>query len=255
MKSLNYAGFKVLSGPISSDLLAQILALRKMVWPEFIRLPEEEVTGFYSKFPEFQLALVEQNTQELIGIMNSVPIGWKEPLSELPEEGLDYIRDFQCDALERNYTLCTFSITIHPKFRHRGLSRLMIRELKAIAREIGFSTIVLPLRPTSKANHPLVAMEEYVLWKNEVGVTFDPWLRVHYSEGAVFIKVCRRSARVEQGLDQWEKWTGINFTKGGSHIIPNGLVPLEVDLSKGIGVYAKRMDRLFLRAETLDSTT
>jgi hypothetical protein len=80
-------------------------------------------------------------------------------------------------------------------------------------------------------------MEEYVAWKGNDGLPFDPWLRVHVRMGAHVVKVCHRSMEIRGTLDQWAKWTGQSFPKSGGYVVPGALNSVIIDVENGFGVY------------------
>ena len=61
--------------------------------------------------------------------------------------------------------------------------------MRAVAAEHGLSSLVAPVRPTTKSRYPHVPMENYVAWKRGDGKLFDPWLRVHAGLGAEMLGI------------------------------------------------------------------
>ncbi len=80
-------------------------------------------------------------------------------------------------------------------------------------------------------------MESYVSWTTPEGLPFDPWLRVHVRLGGRIVAVCPESMRVTGSVADWEGWTGMRFPGSGQHVVPDALVPVEIDLARDEGVY------------------
>ena len=122
----------------------------------------------------------------------------------------------------RANTLSALSVTIDPAYRRQGLAECLIGMMKEKAQRAGFHSLVVPLRPTMKAQFPEVEMEVYARWTRDGRVLdkwpaagwekgtepFDPWLRKHVSLGARMIKVAPRSMLIEGDLQSWSEWTG-----------------------------------------------
>jgi hypothetical protein len=118
---------------------------------------------------------------------------------------------------------------------HRGL-RLSSRVLKHmchIARSQGFEFLIALIRPSMKSYYPLIAIEDYVRWKNPDGRPFDPWLRVHMSLGGELLHVCESAMRVSGSREEWAKWTGLAFPGDGYYVVPHGLAPVKVRNGRG----------------------
>lgn len=109
--------------------------------------------------------------------------------------------------------------------------------MKDIAKANGINNIALPVRPSLKSTYPMMAMEEYINRKNENGLPFDPWIRVHVKDGGKIIGVCNKSMTIEGSISEWENWTGKKFTDSGEYIIEQALVPVKMNRSQDKGTY------------------
>ena len=109
--------------------------------------------------------------------------------------------------------------------------------MKHIARTSGIEYLALPVRPTQKHLYPLVPMEEYILWTNENGESFDPWIRVHIKAGGMIASVCSESMAIRGKINEWEDWTGLSFQSSGLYTIGEALSPVNFDLEADIGEY------------------
>ena len=61
--------------------------------------------------------------------------------------------------------------------------------------------------------------------------------RVHARLGGRMIKPCPRSETTIAPIADFEKWTGMAFPESGSYIVPDGMVPVEIDWESGLGTY------------------
>jgi hypothetical protein len=71
--------------------------------------------------------------------------------------------------------------------------------------------LIIPIRPSEKHKYPLASMDDYIAWKNEDGLPFDAWLRVHARAGGKVIKVCHESKTIRGSRAEWEAWTSSVF--------------------------------------------
>lgn len=107
---------------------------------------------------------------------------------------------------------------------------------KRCAKIHGYSSLILPVRPTLKSQYPTIPMENYINWEKD-GLPFDPWLRVHVKLGGKILKIANPSMVVEGTVADWQKWTGMYFGDSGNYIVRGALNPVNIDLKKDIGKY------------------
>jgi hypothetical protein len=174
------------------------------------------------------------------GIANSVPLAWTMPLADLPEEGWDWqlIKSAQ-DAASgtRPNLMGALQISIAPAFQGKRLSSMFLAEMRQLARRMGFSSLIAPVRPNRKHLYPLASIESYASWFLPNGLPYDPWLRVHVRAGGRILKTCHSAMRIVGTVTDWQEWTGLRFFESGQHVIPGALVPIMIDLSRDIGSY------------------
>ncbi|WP_158963600.1 GNAT family N-acetyltransferase [Myroides fluvii] len=211
-------------------------------WPTFILQDKVNVKyweDLYVEFPLYQFFLVDG--QEVVGNGNCVPLSLTAAeLDNLPAEGWDW-------ALERAFldrqagktpnVLCALQIGVNPAYQGKGISNTLVRFMKAIAKEQQVDSFILPIRPNRKYQYPLQQMEDYIMWKNEDGWPFDPWIRTHCKNGATLVKVCSKAMFVEGSVQEWEQWTNRSFQSSGNYVIDFALNPIEIDIEKNIGRY------------------
>jgi hypothetical protein len=130
-------------------------------------------------------------------------------------------------------------ISVPHVHRSKGLARLVIKAMHAIAVECGFEGVVIPVRPTAKSRHPEVPMADYVRWKDDKGRAYDPWLRSHLSAGGTIVGEATRSMVVEEPIAFWETWAGRGFTESGDYALDGALIPVSIDVATGIGRYVE----------------
>ncbi len=208
------------------------------VWPEFMMndaIANKYFFRLYDVFPRYQYWLLADDT--IVGIGNAIPLRWDQDLEKLPETGWDW-------ALEKGFKdhtqklqpnlLCGLSITVNPLFQGRGVSTEMIRSMKKMTGDNGFKSLIIPARPTLKKDHPLMNMKEYLSWKRDDGLAFDPWIRIHVRNEGKIVKICSRAMKISGSVAEWEAWTGMKFPKTGEYIIAGALNPVKFENDHGI---------------------
>jgi GNAT superfamily N-acetyltransferase len=220
-----------------------VRGLTREVWPAFMlhdRIANENWHELLIRFPRYQFALLDTENDRVAGMANSFPIRWDGPLTDLPEGGWDWA--FQ-EAVKNhrqgtspNYH-CAIQIVLRPDYRGQGLSVPIVNAVRALTRSQGLEALIIPLRPSEKNTYPLISLDDYITWRGEDQLPFDPWLRVHVRVGARIIKVCHESKTIRGTVGQWEEWTGMRFPQSGSYIVPGALNPVEMALKKDEGVY------------------
>jgi len=96
---------------------------------------------------------------------------------------------------------------------------------------------VAPVRPTLKAEHPRVAMSEYITWRTEKDESFDPWIRTHERMGARILDVASNSLTVAGSIQEWREWTGLEISASGDLTVPGALTTVHMDCENDLGIY------------------
>jgi GNAT superfamily N-acetyltransferase len=196
--------------------------------------------ALYDEFPQFQFALVEPGTDEIVAVGDSIPLAWEGRAEDLPDTGWDWalVQGLYDNRAGREPTvLCGLQLVVALNHRGKGISSHAVRAMKTIAKPRGFDTLVIPARPTGKSEHPHVPTEEYIGWKWGDGLPHDPWLRVHVRLGAEIVKVCSQSMRITGTVAEWERWTEMQFPTSGDYVVSGALVPVTIDLDADLGTY------------------
>jgi hypothetical protein len=242
MAALGYTLVTGKEGPDLADIASEVMILS---WPEFMLhdpVANQHWGNLYHRFPEFQFALVQPGTEDVVAVGASIPLAWDGHPRDLPDEGWDWAlaQGFKDDAAGRTPKVqCALAITIPKPHRGKGLSAYAVRTMKAIGEANGLDRLLVPARPILKSRYPLTPMERYVQWCNDQGQPFDPWMRVHTRLGAEIVKVCPRSMCITGTVADWEGWTGMCFPESGTYIVPEALVPVEIDRDTDQGTYVE----------------
>ena len=214
------------------------------VWPELM-LHDAAVNQYWGglgrHFADCQLYLLDDQTDTLIGVGNTVPVSWDGTVDGLPG-GIDDVltaaigdRELQPAAT----TLCALQAALLPGNTGQGLSTVIIRAMRDVAVRRGLSDVIAPVRPNQKTLYPLTPIERYARWQREDGLPLDAWLRVHARLGAEIMRIAERSMVIEGTVAEWERWTGLTFVESGSYVVAGALVPITIDREADRGLYVE----------------
>lgn len=212
-------------------------------WPEFM-LHDPVAGAYWMRFIEgrkdCQRLLMQGD--EILAVVNSMPIRLEGGLDSLPDEGWDWalkksVEDHE--AGRKPNALFGVQVVVNPQHQGKGLSSAAVGVMRTIAAELGLAHIVIPVRPDGKSRFPLVPMDTYCAWKGPEGLPQDNWLRVHARAGGRILRTCHRAMEITGTVAEWERWTGLSFPLGGDHIIPGALVPVHFDVEADRGVYVE----------------
>jgi hypothetical protein len=191
------------------------------------------------RFPEYHLCMVDLETRELMATGTCVPLSVADN-TPLAREGWDWLVDTAMTQHGRNANIVGgLSISVAKQHRVDHIAGQALIAMLALAVSKNLSSVVVPVRPVGKCEHPFVPMEQYVDWVDERGRIFDPWLRSHVAVGGKIMGVCDRSMIVEQPLEFWKPWTQSELDQDGRVPFKGALVPLDVDLQSGVGRYVE----------------
>lgn len=225
------------------ELAAAIGRLHQSGWPAFMR--EDPVADRLWVFLETAFAacqfVLADPSGAIIACGNSVPFVWDGTVAGLPSGWDDVLERGVADhqAGRAPNTLSALAAMIDPARRGGGISAEVIRTMRRIAKGQGLGALVAPVRPSLKSRYPLTPIEQYVTWKTPDGLPFDPWLRVHARLGARLLAVAPASMTISGTVAEWERWAGMALPASGQHIVPEALVPLQVDREADRAVYVE----------------
>lgn len=212
-------------------------------WAPFMNedaVANEHFGRLYQWFPEYQLALCDADG-EVVARALSVPITWDGTDASLPDAGWDWALLNAVETYENNLqpnAVSAIEIHVLPERRGEGLSTVALHAMKANVRAQGLDHLVAPVRPSLKASYPLTPMGNYLRWTHDAdGAPFDPWVRVHWRDGARIARIAPESMRIVGTVARWETWAGMRFPESGRYVVPEALVPVEIDHDVDEGRY------------------
>jgi len=240
---MNQDRFQIISPTSHSEYRNLVRGLTSIAWPEFMlhdAVANENWHELLDRFAGYQLAMLDTDNNRVAVMANSFPLRWDDSVENLPDGGWDWAF---AEAVENhkqgvppNYH-CAIQVIIHPDYRSQRLSAPMVEAVRSVTKSKGLNSLIIPVRPSEKSRYPLISLDDYITWKNEKGLPFDAWLRVHAKLGGRMVKVCHKSKTVRGTRAEWEQWTGMKFPQSGRYVIPEALVPVEMDFEKDEGVY------------------
>ncbi len=237
--------YEVITAAGSPDLIGAMRDLGASPWPEFLG-HDEVVSGrwddLYERFPDFQFALAGRERGDLLAVGNCLPIRWDGDPSTLPARGIDAIlEDGVATAVVGVAPSAASALMIVVERGHlgRGLSAACVGVMRGIAADHGLPSLVAPVRPTGKHRYQLISMEHYAGWRRADGSLFDPWLRTHERVGGTLARIAPESMTVRGTVAEWETWTGLPMPQTGSYLVAGGLVPVEIDRERDLGLYVE----------------
>jgi GNAT superfamily N-acetyltransferase len=188
-------------------------------------------------YPEYQLALVDEETGYPVAVANSVPFDCSGP-DDLPPEGWDWVVETAARTKDTGVNMLgALAVSVPAVHRGKGYARMMIRSLVELAESKKLRGVVVPVRPTAKVRHPWTSIADYMTWIDEAGRPYDPWLRSHLSAGGKMIGPCERSMVVHEPIAFWENWSEQRFERSGAYALAGALAPVKIDFERQTGIY------------------
>ncbi len=189
-------------------------------------------------FAHLNLYLCDESG-ELIAAGYGVPIVWDGSIETLPagwDGALEQaVHDYE--AHRTPTTFCALAAMVKQSEHGRGLSKYVLRAMKAAAREANLERMIAPVRPTYKSRYPLTPIDRYIAWNQADGSPFDPWIRVHWKEGGEIIKTAPQSMVIRGKVEEWEAWTKMRFPESGTYVVHSALQPISIDCGRNEGTY------------------
>jgi GNAT superfamily N-acetyltransferase len=227
----------------SSELKKAACSIEQASWNDlgylnYTRAHYELYASLLEEYADYQLCLVDEERGYPVAVANCVPLECSGP-DDLPPEGWDWVVERAAEGLKtgRVNMLGALAISVPEIYRSRGYARLMIRALLELAEKKGLNGLVAPVRPSLKANHPNVSINDYITWTDGSGRPYDPWIRSHLACGGKVVRPCERSMVVHEHVGFWESWSKQKFERSGHYKLEGALVPVEIDLEHNIGRY------------------
>jgi GNAT superfamily N-acetyltransferase len=213
------------------------------VWPPFMLHDAVANENWHHlsepAFVDFQFYVLDPDTDEVLCQGNTIPFAWDGDPHGLPE-GIDEVLPLavrqQADHTPPT-TLCALQAVVTKGNQGRGLAKVVLEEMRRLARDAGFGDLVAPVRPSWKHRFPLISMEAYAGWRNEDGLPYDPWYRQHLRASGSFLQVCPRSMNITGTVADWTGWTDMTFPGSGDYLVEGALVPVHIDIEADLGTY------------------
>ena len=222
------------------DLEGAAAAAFRERWPEFVfhdELSRRYIERVDEYFGEFSIYLLHEGRVAAGGW--GVPFVWDETAAGLPE-GYRTALPAAGEARDAERSANAFSFmaaAVAKEFDKRGLAAHVLEALIERASAARLTHVVAPIRPTLKHRYPQVAMQEYVTWVREDGLSIDPWIRTHQRMGATILKPAPNSMVVSGSVGEWEQWAEMAFPVSGAYVVPGALNLVEVDREHDRAVY------------------
>ena len=224
------------------ELWERIEDLSSAVWPEY-NLHGEELNRYwarlYEDFPDWQFVLYEPDEDAVLAEGHTIPVGWDGTYAGLgPGIDATIAAGFRLRSAGGQPTAASaLAAEIPPQHRSRGLARVLLAAMAALARDAGLTHLIAPVRPSQKERYPTIPIDRYVRWTRADGLPFDPWIRVHTQLGARLGPAIPRSLHIAGTVADWESWTGMPFPETGDYVFPAGLATVRIDRERNRGDY------------------
>ena len=144
--------FQIITPHDLADYRDQAGDISEASWPEFMlhdEIANENWHELFDRFSDYQFAMLDKETNRMAAMGNSLPFCWEGDISDLPEGGWDWVF---LQAIEDNKSRVkpnmqsAIQIAIHPDYRSQGLSTLMVKAMRGIAKSKGYKNLVAPVR-------------------------------------------------------------------------------------------------------------
>ncbi len=228
----------------SLNLGDETAALTYLLWPNYlvqesdipdsslqIEMDEKE---YHRRFLNFGIR--RDHDQKLVAHLSAVLIPADLSQNQFPDKGWRFLMEAVASPSTVN-CMCLVVANVDPTTAQLGLSQTLLEQSKETAKNLGFTSLLAPVRPTYKSQFQELKMSEYLLKRTELGEIFDPWLRTHHKHGGEILNICEESVLVKASLQKWREWIGIDFKETQSLEIPGGLAPLQVDFENNFAIY------------------
>ena len=211
------------------------------VWPEFMyhdAVSEALYEDLIAAWPQATLVALDGGRP----VAKATAFPFTADLAALPDGGYDAI--ILSAAADRvagrtGPLLGAVEVAVQVDRRGEGWSGRMLEAVRQNAGRLGFSDLVVALRPNHKHLHPHLPMQVYVRQTRDDGLPADPWLRTHVRAGGRIARVAPRSMTITGTLAEWREWTGLPFATDGPTVVPQALVPVVCDLVADRAVYVE----------------
>jgi len=237
----------------SPDLQIVTLAERPDLLPLVTSFEDDDVAEFLyhdaisdtvfvdliGQHPDFTIMALDRATGAPAAMTCTMPFT-PGPDDSLPAGGYDAVllsavSDTLCGR--RGPMVAALFAVVRQDLRGTGISPRMLTAARDNSARLGYSSLVIPVRPTRKHEHPDLSMQEYIDRTRPDGLPVDPWLRVHVRAGGEIVGVADYSMTITATLEEWRRWTGLPFTDSGPVQVPGGFQPVHCDVTANVATY------------------
>lgn len=220
------------------ELKQDLLKINKTAWPEFLlhwKCPKWK--HLFTTFADYQLLFL--NKGQLAAFGHTIPVRGdvsNKTQSDAMRIIIEQAVQNKIKGMKPNI-LIALAAVVADNHRDKGLSFEIVKAMKKLAAKRHLSLLLVPVRPTLKYKYPLIPLAEYVEWKRDDGLPFDPWLRVHKKLGGKKFKISLEFMKITGTGQEWEEWTGLKISGKGEFIVPGALNPVKIECENDFGIY------------------
>jgi GNAT superfamily N-acetyltransferase len=215
-------------------------------WPEFMYHDPVSAALFddlVRRHPESNLIAIDPaDPATPVARACAFPFPWTgDPDTSLPPGGYDQVLLTAATRPDgaSGEVAAALEVTVRPDARGTGVSARMLDALRRALRDLGYRSLVVPVRPNRKHLYPSEPMTAYLARTRADGLPEDPWLRTHVRAGGRTAGIAPYSMTVIGTPAQWREWTGLPFAGPGPVLVPDALVPVHCDPAADVATYVE----------------
>jgi len=211
--------------------------LHAEAWPCFFQgsaVVRDSWEELLALFPELQVCLLDPDNR-VTAVGNAVAFDWDGSADGLPR-GWDEVvrrgvkvREDQSRSEESMNTVVVLAAVTRKDSRGKGLSRKVIEAYRALALSLGYSNLLVALRPLGKEAFPSMTVKDFTDGHLAGTIEKDFWIELHTRLGGRVIKCSDESQLVSGSFSDWQDWTGVDLESGDSVAISGLLSELVID--------------------------
>jgi hypothetical protein len=227
----------------NADLRKRMAMLEDESFPKYLN--EEPIwlkvqEDIFANFSAYHLFLIDAETNDTVGVSINVPLCWNGLPEDLPTYNGLLTRCLDEHQAGRKPTaLCAILGAVSPSYRSKGVFKRVFAETTELLKKHDIRHFLSPVRPSNKQLYPNFDIADFLSWRSPDGQLIDPWLNSFEQQGAKFLGIARDAITVNAPVEQWTKWTGMQFPVSGDFVIPGGHRMLKVDRASGVARYAE----------------
>src|SRR5688572_13445667 len=135
----------------SERLKKAAAAIEQAAWNElgylnYTRSHYSHYAELLDKYDDYQLCLVDEETDYPVAVFNSVPLAYTGS-GDLPDEGWDWVVETGANPKGPHTVLGGLAMSIPTVHRAKGYGRLMLQAMRELAARKGLSSVLAAVRP------------------------------------------------------------------------------------------------------------